>query len=120
MAVRLYLDEDIDLLIARHLRARGYDVVSALEVGMIAVDDAEHLAHAAREGRALLTFNVRHFRALYDWWWDEGRPHAGIIVSRQYRRREIGELLRLVEHVLQLATDKDLTNRLRYLSEFDV
>ena len=41
-------------------------------------------------------------------------------MSRQYKRAEIGELLRLLENVLQLATDDDLKNRLCYLSEFDV
>jgi hypothetical protein len=118
--VALYLDADYDPIVARRQRARGFDVVSAHEVGMSDADDAEHLVYAADRGRALLTFNIKDFAPLHAQWMADGRPHSGIVVSRQYRRREVGELLRLVENLLQLATDEDLANRLVYLSEFDV
>ena len=39
--VNLYLDEDISNLIAIILRSRGYDVVSAHEVGMRGKEDKE-------------------------------------------------------------------------------
>jgi hypothetical protein len=118
--VKLYLDTDVDPLVARQLQARGHDVVSAYEVGMAAAADPAHLAYATRKRRALLTFNIGHFATLYEQWWHEGRTHWGVLVSRQYQRAEIGDLLWLVENVLTLATEEDLANRLRYLSEFDV
>jgi predicted nuclease of predicted toxin-antitoxin system len=118
--VALYLDADYDPLVARRQRSRGFDVVSAHEVGMSDANDAEHLDYAAHRGRVLLTFNTKDFASLHTQWVADGRPHAGIVVSRQYRRREIGELLRLVENLLLLATDEDLANRLLYLTEFEV
>jgi len=118
--VALYLDEDEDPLVARRHRASGYDIVSAHDAGMLGASDEEQLAYAARERRALVTFNIKDFAPLHARWLRDGRWNAGIIVSRQYKRAEIGELLRLLENVLQLATDDDLKNRLCYLSEFDV
>jgi predicted nuclease of predicted toxin-antitoxin system len=118
--VSLYLDAHVDALAARRLRRRGYDIIAAHEVGMADASDAEHLAYAAAHGRALVTYNVRDFAPLYHEWWQQRRHHAGIIVSREYQRPEIGELLRLLEQVFLLATEEDLADRLRYLSEFDV
>ena len=59
--LRLYLDEDVRPRLAKVLRERGFDAVSAVELGRIAVSDAEHFAFAAQEGRALLTFNIQDF-----------------------------------------------------------
>jgi hypothetical protein len=118
--VKLYLDADVDVLVEVRLRQRGYDAVAAREAGMARAGDPDQLAYASAGGRALPAFNTRDYVPLYRQWWREQRPHAGIIVSRRYDRPEIGELLRLIENVLQFATDDDLANRLRYLSEFDV
>jgi predicted nuclease of predicted toxin-antitoxin system len=118
--LRLHLDADVDPQAALHLRDRGYDVVAAREVGLRTATDPEQLAYAARVGRVLVTHNVRDFAPLYDQWWHEQRSHPGVLVSRHYKRSEIGALVRLLERVLQLATEEDLANRLRYLSEFDV
>lgn len=39
--VALYLDEDVRVLLAEVLRARGYDAVHALEIGQAGKSDAE-------------------------------------------------------------------------------
>ena len=54
MKIRLYIDEDsMDQALVQALRARGVDVTTALEEGMIAKNDHLHLDYAARYGRAL-------------------------------------------------------------------
>lgn len=59
MTIRLYVDEDaMDQDLVRALRGRGVDVTTALEAGMIARDDRDHLEYATRQGRALYSFNV--------------------------------------------------------------
>ena len=110
----------MDPLAARLLRQRGYDVVAAREVGLSRGTDDEQLTYAAAHGRTLVSFNTRHFVPLYDAWWRANRHHAGVIVSRRYDRDELGEFVRLLTNVLDLATIQELGDRLRYLGEFDV
>src|SRR3712207_4043132 len=92
-ALRLYIDTDITPRLAQALRAAGYDAVSAYELGHAHLADADHLAFAAAEGRALLSCNARDFTPLFEDYWFAGRGHAGVIVSEQL---EFGELLRRV------------------------
>lgn len=66
MKIRLYFDEDsMDRDLMRALAARGVDVSSAIEAGLIACPDRQHLEHAASEGRALYSFNVGDFNRLH-------------------------------------------------------
>jgi len=63
---RLYLDEDsMDQALVRALRARGVDVMTAHEAGMIERSDRDHLQFATAEGRVLCTFNVGDFYELH-------------------------------------------------------
>jgi predicted nuclease of predicted toxin-antitoxin system len=78
--VKLYLDEDLAPAIAQRLRSRGIDAVSVHDVGMTGVSDVAQLDHAASETRALVTRNVRHFRALGDNRIRSQTPPAGIIL----------------------------------------
>ena len=76
----LYLDEDLAPAIAERLRRRGIDAVSAHDVGMTGVSDVAQLDYAASAARALVTRNVRHFRALGDARVRSQMPHAGIVL----------------------------------------
>ena len=97
---RLYLDEDsMRRSLVFGLRARGVDVLTALEAGMINRDDEEHLAAATAAGRALYTFNVADYCVLRQSWISRKRAHAGIIVAPQQRYstgEETRRLMRLI------------------------
>jgi predicted nuclease of predicted toxin-antitoxin system len=75
---RLYSNENFPLPVVEHLRGLGHDVLTIQETGQAdqALSDVEVLAFAAREQRALLTLNRRHFIRLHQ----ENSRHAGIIV----------------------------------------
>lgn len=78
--MKFYLDEDLSPRIAESLRKKGIDAVSAHDVGNVQVSDREQLAHAAREGRCLVTRNARHFVVLSQEAIARQEPHAGIIL----------------------------------------
>ena len=59
MRIRLYFDEDaMDSDLVRALRVRGVEVITAYDVGLIALPDEKHLSWAAENGRVLYSFNV--------------------------------------------------------------
>jgi len=96
--VKLYLGEDLSPAIARILRERDVEALSAHEVGMIGASDDEQLDYGAREGRALVTRNARDFRRVADRRIREQRPHAGIVVCPpRIRGSEIGRIAAALE-----------------------
>jgi predicted nuclease of predicted toxin-antitoxin system len=78
--VKFYLDANLSNRIAERLRQRGYDTVSAQEVGNIARSDPEQLAYATAERRALVTMDICHFIKLSRDAIASQKPHAGIIL----------------------------------------
>lgn len=113
--VTLYLDADVDPELARQARQRGFDVVSAYEVGNGRLLDPDQLAYAAGQGRTILTHNARDFAPLFDEWWSTGQSHYGIIVSEQL---PLGELLRRTLKLLNSVTAEEMRNNIKNLAEF--
>ncbi|MBI5301222.1 MAG: DUF5615 family PIN-like protein [Chloroflexi bacterium] len=113
--IALYTDADITKTLAEQLRGLKYDAISAQEVGNSEILDPDQLEYAIRQRRAILSFNVGHFRMLYDQYWKDGRDHFGIIVSPQLF---IGELLRRTRKVLDQVDADQMRNSFRNLSEF--
>jgi hypothetical protein len=64
LCIELYLDEDVDVLIAQLMRARGFVVVTTQEAGQLRNNDAEQLAYAVSQHKTLLTHNRVGFEAL--------------------------------------------------------
>jgi hypothetical protein len=75
---RRYASGNFPLPAVEELRRLGHDLLTTMEAGHagLAVSDAEVLAQATAQGRAVLTFNRRHFIRLHA----ESPRHAGIIV----------------------------------------
>ena len=65
LCVSLYLDADVERMIAKALRQRGYTCHVADEVGMKRSSDEAQLEYAARMGYVLVTYNVEHFAPLH-------------------------------------------------------
>ncbi len=78
--MRLLLDEDSQgKLLVQRLREAGHDVLTVSDAGLEAHTDAEVFAFIKREGRVLLTRNVKDFYALHE----ADADHAGILVEHQ-------------------------------------
>ena len=114
----LYTDEDVTGRLTILVRQRGFSARSAQEAGLIGQPDERHLAHAATHGYVVLTFNQRDYLWLARRWAAEGREHAGILLSDQFARRQLGELLRRVLKFLDTVTADEMVNAVRYLSQF--
>ncbi len=106
----------MDQHLVRALRARGIDVITALDARMIGRTDEEHLDFAISEGRVLCTFNVADFYRLHGECVESGRKHAGIILVQQ-QRYTLGEELRRVLKLLATESAESMQNRGEFLSD---
>ena len=113
--LRFYLDADVDVKLAANLRKRGFDCISAREIGNDALSDEAQMVFATDENRTLITHNIQDFVPIFERWWHAERNHPGIIVSQQI---PLGELQRRVIRLLDAITADEMKNNLRNLGEF--
>jgi hypothetical protein len=119
MTIRLYLDEDaMDHDLLRALLARGMDVTTALQAGMIEREDNEHLDYATAQGRVLYSFNVGDFSRLHRAYLAGVRSHAGMILARQQRYSVAEQTRRLLKLTASLSAE-EMNNRIEFLSAWD-
>ena len=74
---RLYADENFDYPVVIQLRLLGHDVLTAQEAGQAQqrIPDPAVLAFATALGRAVVTYNRRHFNRLHL----QSASHRGVI-----------------------------------------
>jgi hypothetical protein len=109
---KLFLDEHIWAYLAKILRERGYDVIHATEVGLIATPDELIMKYAVGEHRAVVTFNIKHYIPLSIQYFEDGKEHYGVVVSKALSQ---GELQRRITKLLESVTAEELMNAVRYL-----
>ncbi len=94
---RLYADEDFSYPVIQRLPQLSHDILMAHEAGQAgqSIEDAAVLGFATAAGRAVLTFNRRHFIRLHA----EVSSHAGIIVCT--RDDDVAALANRIHQQLQ-------------------
>ena len=110
--IELYLDEDVDVLLADLLRARGFTVITTREAGQLGKDDVSQLDYAVSRQKTFFTHNRADFEALAQTCFTTGRPHYGIIIAV---RRDPYELIRRLLIILNRVTADEMENQLRYV-----
>jgi uncharacterized protein DUF5615 len=102
--VKALLDEHLSPQIAVLLRKAGCDVLAVADRDdLIGLSDRIILEAATREGRAVITNNIKDFRPLAAEWLAQGRTHGGLILlpsSRTRTRAAVAALADAIETVL--------------------
>ena len=108
----VYLDEDVSILVAVLLRARGFDVLTTRDDNRLGQADPAQLARATALNRCMVTHNRIDFENLHRTFVNTELTHSGIIVAT---RRSPQETARRVAVLLNTFTADDLCNQLLYV-----
>ncbi len=110
--IPLYLDEDVDVMVAELLRARGFDALTTRDAGRLGQTDADQLAFAVREERTFLTHNRVDFERFAQEYFETKREHHGMILAV---RRSPHEIVRRLLIILNQVTADEMKNQIRYI-----
>ena len=110
--IEVYLDEDVDVLIADLLVNYGFAAITARAAGQLQKSDSEQLAYAVSRQKALLTHNRLDFEALAQAYFAARQTHYGIIVAVRRPPQEIARrLLAILNHV----SADEIMDQIRYI-----
>ncbi|MCC5637767.1 DUF5615 family PIN-like protein [Nostoc sp. CHAB 5844] len=110
--IHLYLDEDVNVLVADLLKARGFDAITARDAEQLHATDAEQLAYAVSKMRALVTHNRTDFEELVQAYFASGQIHYGVIFAV---RRSPQEIVQRLLVILNQVTSEEMQNQVRYI-----
>lgn len=94
------------------VRAKGFDVTTARDAGQLRISDAEQLAYAVSQERALVTHNRSDFEALVQSYFSTDQSHYGVILAV---RRPPQEVAKRLLAILNNVTADELQNQVRYI-----
>jgi predicted nuclease of predicted toxin-antitoxin system len=108
----LYLDEDMNNMVATLLRSRGIDAFTVQKSDMLGKSDQEQLAYAAANDRCILTHNRVDYEDLHLQYAQANLIHSGIIVVPQ---KSPYEIVNRVMILLDSMTADEIANQLLYV-----
>ena len=111
--IRFYLDEHLDVEIARQLAARGIDVVTVPDLVTFGHDDIDQLSRATRLGRVFCTHDSDLIELA-----SEGVEHTGIVFGQQ-EKHFIGSWVKFLLRLHNQYSADDLVNLVFYVSAVD-
>ena len=107
--IKLYLDENMDVEIAKQLRRRGINVVTVRDLGTLGDSDENHLNRANEMGYVLCTQDRDYLRLDA-----EGLPHAGIVFG-EHSQSTIGGWVRGLQELHITTTSEEMIGQVRFL-----
>lgn len=106
--VKFYMDEHVPSAVTKGLRMRGVDVLTAQNVGMLDVEDDDHLALATEQNRVTFTQDTDFLRLHA-----KGVDHAGIVYVPQ--QTPIGYMVRGLMLIYQVLEPEEMRNHVEFL-----
>ena len=110
--IEFYLDEDVSVLVADLVRARGFIATTTREAGQLGRSDADQLEYATSQRKTFLTHNRADFEALARQYFLTGQRHSGIIIAV---RRPPYEIVQRLWTILDQVTADEMENQLRHI-----
>jgi predicted nuclease of predicted toxin-antitoxin system len=110
--IELYLDEDVDVLVAELVRARGFSAITTREANQLGANDIEQLSYAVNQQKTFFTHNRADFETLAQTYFATGQTHYGIIIAVRHSPYEIVRRLLLI---LNRVTADEMQDQVRYL-----
>ncbi|UBF29029.1 DUF5615 family PIN-like protein [Kovacikia minuta CCNUW1] len=110
--IHIYLDEDVDVLVASLLCSRGFEATTAHQAGQLGKTDAEQLEYAVSQRTAILTHNRIDFENLAREYFEQEKLHYGIIVAV---RNPYQEIVQRLLTILNSTTADEMANQLLYI-----
>jgi Domain of unknown function (DUF5615) len=107
--IHVYLDEDVDVLVASLLHSRGFQATTAKQAGQLGKTDAEQLEYATSQRSAILTHNRNDFAALAREYFEREKQHYGIIIAV---RHPYGKIVRRLLLILDTTTADEMENQI--------
>jgi predicted nuclease of predicted toxin-antitoxin system len=110
--IEIYLDEDVNVLIATLIRSRGFAVKTTPETGNLGRTDIEQFEFAKSQKFALLTHNRVDFEKIAQEHFESNKTHYGLIIAARHPPREIVQ--RLLK-ILNTFTADEMKNQIIYI-----
>lgn len=110
--IKLYLDEDVHVLVAELVKAKGFIIRTARDENQLQKSDQEQLKYAGRLKSTLVTHNRVDFELLVQQYFRENKEHYGVIFAVRHSPHEIARRLLII---LNNVTADEMKNQVRYL-----
>jgi len=110
--IKLYLDEDVDVLVAELIRSQGFHAITTSEVRRKGEDEPQQLEYAVSRQCAIVTHNRVDFEMLAQQYFADGLTHYGIVIAVQRLPHKITELLL---NILNDFTADEMINQIIYI-----
>ena len=110
--IRVYLDEDVHVLVAVLLAHRNCVAVTARDAGQLGKSDPEQLEFATSHGMTIVTHNRGDFEALHRQYLATGQSHAGVLIAMEPQPYT---LARRILAAWDMYTADEMRNQLLYI-----
>ncbi|MFZ3090456.1 MAG: DUF5615 family PIN-like protein [Nitrospirota bacterium] len=106
--LKFYLDESVNIAVVDGLRRRGIDTLSAKDAGNLGLSDEEQIKYAKANNFVIVTHDA-DFLSLA-----RNIEHKGIVFVHQ-QKYSIGDLIRNLKLLWDVAEQKDMQNHVEFL-----
>lgn len=110
--IEIYLDEDVNVLIADLVRSRGFAVRTTQETGNLGKTDYEQFEFAQNTQSVLLTHNRVDFERIVQEYFISDKTHFGLIIAARHSPQEVTQRLL---GILNKFTKDEMKNQIIYI-----